>query len=156
MTADFDARAEKSVDIVARSLPPTPAPVTVREVDILRFVEATGARLRRDAAGVLIAPPLFLPPFPPGDSIGHDGRRRPDVVGSGEGALPYRLMAGCEVEFGTPIRAGESITATCTLDSVVKKDGRTGPMLLTTTATTYRDHRGEVKRVERWTIIHRD
>lgn len=156
MTDDFDRRAEKSVEIVRRSLPPTPAPVTVRDVDILRFIEATGARRRIDADGVLVAPALFLPAFPPGDPIGHDGRRRPVALGSGEGALPYRLMAGCEVEFVAPIRAGDAITATSTLDSVVEKAGRTGPMLLTTTATTYHDEQGAVKRVERWTLIHRD
>lgn len=156
MTDGFDARAQRSVEVVRRSLPPTPAPVTVREVDILRFIEATGAIRRVTADGMLVAPPLFLPAFPPLDPIGGDGRRRSVAAGPGDGALPFRLMAGCDVEFAAPIRAGESITATSTLESVVRKSGRAGPMLLITSTTAYRNGLGELKRIERWTVIHRD
>jgi len=64
-------------------------------------------------------------------------------------------MGGCEVTFGAPIRAGETIRISTTFDSVVEKQGRGGPMLLVSTATTYRNTDGELKRIERWTVVHR-
>jgi hypothetical protein len=36
-----------------------------------------------------------------------------------------------------------------------RRRGREGPMLLVTTATEYRNSEGQLKRVERWTIVHR-
>lgn len=156
MIEGFARRAAESVEIVRRSQRPDPRPVVIRDVDILRFAEAIGARPRTDRDGRLLAPPLFLPPFAPGDPIGHDGRRRPVSDGCGDDALAYRLMAGCDVVFSAPIRAGDEITATSTLESVVEKQGRSGPLLLVTTTTSYRDQVGQPKRVERWTLIHRD
>lgn len=156
MTGDFARRAAESVEIVRRSLRPTPQPVSIRDVDILRFAEAIGAPPRTGDDGRLQAAPLFLPPFPPGDPIGHDGRRRPVAVGSGGDALAFRVMGGCSVLFSAPIRSGDQVTATSTLETVVEKVGRNGPMLLVTTATAYRDQHGNPKRVERWTIVHRD
>ncbi|MDQ3576574.1 MAG: MaoC family dehydratase N-terminal domain-containing protein [Actinomycetota bacterium] len=156
MTDDFARRAAESVEIVRRSLRPTPRPATISDVDILRFAEAIGARPRTGADGRLQAPPLFLPPFPPGDPIGHDGRRRPAGAGSAADALAFRVMGGCSVAFSAPIRSGDQITATSTLETVVEKMGSRGPMLLVTTATAYRDQHGNPKRIERWTIVHRD
>ncbi len=130
--------------------------VGVREEDILRYQEALGdPMIVRDANGVLRAPPLFLPAFHHGGSIGEDGRRRKP----GEIDLPVRvkrrLMAGCSVDFGVPIRAGDTITATTTIESLTEKPGRDGPMLLIVTAAEYRNQRHELNRVERWTVIRR-
>lgn len=130
--------------------------VEVREADILRYQEALGdSMIVRDAGGVLRAPPLFLPAFHHGGVIGDDGRRRKP----GEFDLPVRvkrrLMAGCSVEFGVPIRAGDTITATTIIESLTEKQGTTGPMLLVVTATEYRNQRGECNRIERWTVIRR-
>lgn len=128
----------------------------VREDDILRYQEALGdAMIVRGADGVLIAPPLFLPAFHHGGTIGEDGRRRKP----GEYDLPVRvkrrLMAGCSVEFGAPIRAGDSITASTSIESMTEKQSSKGPMLLLVTATEYRNQRSELNRIERWTVIRR-
>ena len=128
----------------------------VREDDILRYQEALGdAMIVRDADGVLVAPPLFLPAFHHGGTIGEDGRRRKP----GEYDLPVRvkrrLMAGCSVEFGVPIRAGDTVTACTTIESMTEKHSGKGPMLLLVTATEYRNQLGELNRIERWTVIRR-
>ena len=128
----------------------------VRESDILRYHEALGdTMIVRDTDGVLRAPPLFLPAFHHGGTIGEDGRRRKP----GEFDLPVRvkrrLMAGCSVDFGVPIRAGDTITATTTIESLTERQGSSGTMLLIVTATEYRNQRGELNRVERWTVIRR-
>lgn len=128
----------------------------VREDDILRYQEALGDTLIiREADGVLRAPPLFLPAFHHGGVIGDDGRRRKP----GEIDLPVkvkrRLMAGCKVEFGVSIRAGDTITATTVIESLTEKQGANGPMLLIVTATEYRNQQGDLNRVERWTVIRR-
>lgn len=128
----------------------------VREDDILRYQEALGdGMIVRGADGVLVAPPLFLPAFHHGGTIGEDGRRRKP----GEYDLPVRvkrrLMAGCSVEFGVPIRAGDTITASTTIESMTEKQSSKGPMLLLVTATEYRNQRGELNRIERWTVIRR-
>ena len=130
--------------------------IAVREEDILRYHEALGdPMIVRDADGVLRAPPLFLPPFHHGGSIGEDGRRRKP----GEIDLPVRvkrrLMAGCSVDFGAPIRAGDTITATTTIESLSEKQSSGEPMLFIVTATEYRNQHGELNRVERWTVIRR-
>ena len=128
----------------------------VREDDILRYQEALGdPMIVRDADGVLIAPPLVLPAFHHGGAIGEDGRRRKP----GEVDLPVkvkrRLMAGCSVEFGARIRAGDTITASTTIESVTEKQSSNGPMLLLVTATEYRNQRDALNRIERWTVIRR-
>jgi hydroxyacyl-ACP dehydratase HTD2-like protein with hotdog domain len=131
--------------------------VLVRASDIERYHEAVGLPPPAPAAdGSVIAPPLFLPPFAVGGQIGVDGRRRrPDEVVIDHPALRRRLMGGCEVFFEEPIRAGEMISAETIFDSVVEKLGRNGPMLLVTTATTYRGAEGRTRRLEKWTIVHR-
>lgn len=133
-----------------------PETVPVREEDILRYQEALGDSLVvRDENGVLRAPPLFLPAFHHGGQIGEDGRRRKP----GEFDLPTRvkrrLMAGCSVEFGVPIRAGDTITATTVIEDLKEKAGRDGAMLMVVQTTTYRNQFDEINRVERWTVIRR-
>ncbi len=128
----------------------------VRESDILRYQEALGdTMIVRDDDGTLLAPPLFLPPFHHGGTIGEDGRR--SKPGELEIPLPVkrRLMAGCNVSFGTPIRAGDSITATTTIANMTEKVGSTGPMLLLETRTEYRNQEGELNRSETWVVIRR-
>lgn len=131
--------------------------VQVHEADILRYLEATGDRdIRRDEAGVLLAPSLFLPPYAVGGTIGQDGRRaRPGETVIAPPGLVRRLMGGCDVTFSSPIRAGEAITCTSTFVDIHQKTGRDGPMVFVVTDVTYRNENGEHKRTERWTIIHR-
>ncbi|HEY7591515.1 MAG TPA: MaoC family dehydratase N-terminal domain-containing protein [Actinophytocola sp.] len=129
-----------------------PVRVDVREADILRYAEAIGLPAPAEPT---VAPPLFLPPFAVGGVVAPDGRRRrPAEVAIDHPALRRRLMGGCSVDFHAPIRAGETIEAVTTFESVVEKQGRDGPMLLVTTATEYRTPDGP-RRTERWTIIHR-
>lgn len=133
-----------------------PETALVKESDILRYHEAIGdTMIVRDADGVLLAPPLFLPPFHHGGSIGADGRRR--KPGELEIDLPVqrRLMAGCDIRFETPIRAGDTITATTTIASLTEKQGSTGPMLLIETATVYTNQNNAINRVETWVVIRR-
>jgi hydroxyacyl-ACP dehydratase HTD2-like protein with hotdog domain len=134
-----------------------PVQAEVAATDILRYQEAVGnTRQVTDDDGTLLAPPLFIPPFAVGGTIGEDGRRRrPGEVVIDHPSIRRRLMAGCDVQFSAPIRAGETIHASSTYESVVEKAGRAGPMLLVTTANEFRNAVGELKRIERWTIIHR-
>jgi hydroxyacyl-ACP dehydratase HTD2-like protein with hotdog domain len=134
-----------------------PQTVEVHEADILRYLEATGdGDLRRDQAGVLLAPPMFLPPYAVGGTIGEDGRRaRPGETVIAPRGLVRRLMGGCDITFSSPIRAGETITCTATFVDIHQKDGRGGPLVFVVTDVTYRNADDERKRTERWTIIHR-
>jgi hypothetical protein len=130
----------------------------VREADIVRYHEALGLPAPIVGPdGVMTAPPLFLPPAAVGGEVAVDGRRhRPGEVVIDVPGARRRVMGGCEVTFGAPIRAGETIQVSTVFDGVVEKRGRTGPMLLVSTATAYRRAGdGELKRVERWTIVHR-
>jgi len=128
-----------------------PVRVPVHEADILRYAEAVGV----PSPDPTVAPALFLPPFAVGGEVGADGRRRrPDELVIDHPALRRRLMGGCAVDFHAPMRAGDIIEAVATIESVVEKQGSTGPMLLVTTATEYRAEDGP-RRTERWTIVHR-
>jgi 3-methylfumaryl-CoA hydratase len=131
--------------------------VEVHGADILRYLEATGdSDVRRDDDGVLLAPPMFLPPFAVGGVIGEDGRRaRPGETLVRPEGLVRRLMGGCDIIFGEPIRAGELITATSTFVDIHQKQGRDGPMVFVVTDVAYRNEHGTHKRTERWTIIYR-
>jgi hydroxyacyl-ACP dehydratase HTD2-like protein with hotdog domain len=154
---DSWADARRSIEALIGSQAWAPAEALVRESDIIRFHEAIGMPPPQVTAdGTMVAPPLFLPPMAFGGEIGMDGRRRrPQEVAIDHPAIRRRLMGGCDVAFEAPIRAGETIRATTTFDSVVEKPGRDGPMLLVTTATEYRNSNDELKRVERWSIVHR-
>jgi hydroxyacyl-ACP dehydratase HTD2-like protein with hotdog domain len=151
------AEARRSVEALLGQRAWPTVEVLVRAADIARYHEAIGmAAPEPTADGALVAPPLFLPPFAVGGQIGVDGRRRrPDQVVIDHPALARRLMGGCEVLFEAPIRADEVISAETTFESVVEKQGRDGPMLLVTTATAYRAADGGMRRLEKWTIVHR-
>ena len=130
--------------------------VEVHESDILRYHEAIeDPMIVRDDDGVLLAPPLFLPPFHHGGTIGEDGRR--SKPGELDIDLPVkrRLMAGCDIRFDVPIRAGDTITATTTITNLTEKQGSTGPMLLIETATAYTNQKGQTNRIETWVVIRR-
>ncbi len=132
-----------------------PETALVREEDILRYVEMLGEEPSRDADGRWIAPPLYLPSFHHGGSIGKDGRRtRPGEIVI-DAPVQNRVMGGCAVEFDEPIKAGDIITASTTISDIYEKRGRTGPMLFIVTETTYRNQHGNTMRSETWTIIRR-
>ncbi len=98
-------------------------------------VAALAATLDHPAAPVQpgdVLPPLwhwlyFLPLHRASD-IGPDGHARrggflPPVP------LPRRMWAGSQFEFRAPLRVGQRVARTSTIDSVTHKDGRTGPLV---------------------------
>jgi hypothetical protein len=133
-----------------------PETVLVRESDILRYHEALGdPMIVRGDDGVLIAPPLFLPPFHHGGTIAQDGRRHKPEELEIDVPVTKRLMAGCDITFGPAIRAGDTITATVTITNLTEKQGSTGPMLLIETEARYTNQDGAVNRTETWAVIRR-
>jgi acyl dehydratase len=55
-----------------------------------------------------------------------------------------RLLAGIDVEFLTPIRAGDSITTISQIKEIYEKTGRSGPMVFIVIGSILRKHNGEV------------
>ena len=102
----------------------TPAPVT-----------ALGATLDHMAADVTTGMPLpplwhwlYFLPMHRQSEIGGDGHPRrggflPPV------ALPRRMWAGGQLAFRSPIRIGDAVTRTSTIDDVKTKEGRTGSLV---------------------------
>ena len=43
--------------------------------------------------------------------------------------LPRRMWAGSQFEFRSPLRVGDAVERTSTIDDVTSKDGRTGPLV---------------------------
>jgi 3-methylfumaryl-CoA hydratase len=71
---------------------------------------------------------LYFLPLHRHSDIGPDGHARrggflPPVP------LPRRMWAGGQFEFRRPLREGEAVSRTSTIDSVQRKDGRTGPLV---------------------------
>jgi hydroxyacyl-ACP dehydratase HTD2-like protein with hotdog domain len=137
MTANWDD-ARRTVEALIGQQSWAPSRVEVHAADILRYAEAVGLPRPADPT---VAPALFLPPFAVGGEVGFDGRRRrPDEVVIDHPALRRRLMGGCSVDFHAPIRAGETIEAVATFESVTEKQGR---------ADAPRHHRHRVPRRRR-------
>jgi 3-methylfumaryl-CoA hydratase len=71
---------------------------------------------------------LFFLPLRPQSEIGPDGHPRrggflPPV------SLPRRMWAGSQFEFRAPLRVGDSITRTSTIEDVTAKSGRSGRLV---------------------------
>jgi 3-methylfumaryl-CoA hydratase len=71
---------------------------------------------------------LYFLPLHRHSEIGPDGHARrggflPPVP------LPRRMWAGSQFEFRRPLRVGEAVARTSTIDSVQRKAGRTGPLV---------------------------
>src|SRR2546423_14947080 len=74
---------------------------------------------------------LYFLPLHQQSEIGPDGHARrggflPPVP------LPRRMWAGGRFEFRSPIRVGDEIVRTSTIDNVTSKVGRTGPLVFVT------------------------
>jgi len=63
------------------------------------------------------------------------------------------LNGGTDVEYFDTVCAGDPLTATPKLVDLSERQGRLGPMLITTTETTYRNQDGKVVAVMRGTGI---
>jgi acyl dehydratase len=82
----------------------------------------------------LVAPPSLAAIFGDGEYI---FRHFPELD-------TRRLLAGIDVEFLTPIRAGDSITTISQIKEIYEKTGRSGPMVFIVIGSILRKHNGEV------------
>lgn len=96
---------------------------------------ALSATLDRQGARPVVGTPLpalwhwlyFLPIYPLSE-VGPDGHAKrgaflPPVP------LPRRMWAASQVEFRAPLRIGDEITRTSTIEDVTEKSGRSGPLV---------------------------
>jgi len=113
-----------------------------------------------DTAPGTLLPPLwhwlyFLPLHRQSD-IGADGHARrggflPPVP------LPRRMWAGSQFEFISPIRVGDQVARTSTIDDVSRKEGRTGPLVFVKVRHELRcNGAAEPALVEFHDIVYRD
>ena len=89
-----------------------------------------------------VAPPTFL------RSLGRAIPALPD-----SDTAPRVLDGGSEWSYGAAVRAGDAITYSTRLESLIERKGRMGPMLLATYLTEYVNQRGEVAASQRNIII---
>ena len=86
----------------------------------------------------LLAPPHYLgtPIFNPANSDATFGGPR----GRRSFTSPYKrgLNGGTDIEYFDTICAGDTLTATSKISDIVERTGSLGPMLITTTETTYK------------------
>ena len=85
--------------------------------------------------GGLVAPPSLAAIFGDGENIFQHYRELDDT---------RRLAAGMEVEFVTPIRAGDSITTVSRVKEIYEKTGRSGAMVFIVISSTLRKQDGEI------------
>jgi hypothetical protein len=76
-----------------------------------------------------------------------------EVLGIPGPEVTVRLRGGMAVEYGAPMRAGDVITSVRRLAGYDEREGRRGPMLLTTVADTWTNQRGEVVKNLQFTFI---
>jgi acyl dehydratase len=84
--------------------------------------------------GGLVAPPPFAAIFDDGENI---FEHFPELD-------TRRLLAGIDVEFLAPIRAGDSITTVSRVKEIYEKTGRSGPMVFIVISSTLRKQNGEL------------
>lgn len=116
-----------------------PGTATVERGAIHRFAEAIGDD---NPAYPDVAPPTFL------RSVGRAIPPLPD----GEG-FPRVLDGGSEWSYGVPVRAGDSVTFTTQLETLIERDGRMGKMLIATYATEYINQDGAQLATQRNILI---
>jgi acyl dehydratase len=85
------------------------------------------------SSGNLFAPPSFAGIF-----------RTADLVFQKIPNGSRRLAAGMEVDFVTPIRAGDRITMASRIKEIYEKTGRTGAMVFMVISSTLKNQNGEV------------
>ena len=84
--------------------------------------------------GGLVAPPSLAAIFGDGENI---FEHFPELN-------TRRLLAGIDLEFVTPIRAGDSITTISQIKEIYEKTGRSGPMVFIVISSMLRKQNGEV------------
>jgi hypothetical protein len=76
-----------------------------------------------------------------------------EVLGIPGPDAPVRLRGGMSVEYGAPMRAGDVITSVRRLGGYEERNGRRGPMLLTTVADRWTNQRDELVKNFEFTFI---
>ncbi|MCA9846423.1 MAG: MaoC family dehydratase N-terminal domain-containing protein [Dehalococcoidia bacterium] len=152
---------------IGREGPEESAEVTQREIE--RYAHAVGnlSPLFLDEAvaadspfGGLVAPFQFYS-IPFIDPLPHAALEEDGIATAGAGGLrppiplPRTMAGGQEVEYARPIRPGDVLTRRSRISGIDERPGSTGPLVFTTTETTYRDAAGEVVVVVRSTSISR-
>jgi len=137
----------------------------VTKDDIRKLAVATGdlnplyldeGRARRSRYGGIIAPPLLyfvaVPDIVPESQLSDDGM----FIGSDLPIKYSRVVAGgAEVEFFTPIRPGDVITAkTKIADISERKSTKEGWIAVFTREITFTNQKGEVMTVTRQTLLY--
>ena len=84
--------------------------------------------------GGIVAPPGFAASFRYADNVFD---QIPALRGGG-------LMAGIDIEFGAPIRIGDSINVSSEVKDVYEKTGRTGTMKFVVVRSTLTNQKGEM------------
>ena len=69
--------------------------------------------------------------------------------------LPRTMAGGQEVVYRRPIRPGDVLTRQSRISSIEDRSGSSGPLVFTTTETTYSDAAGEPVVIVRSTSISR-
>ena len=126
-------------------------------------VAALAATLDHPALSVVVGMPLpplwhwlYFLPMQRQSEIGPDGHAQrggfmPPV------ALPRRMWAGSRFEFRAPLRVGDRVARTSTIEAVTQKHGRTGPLVFVTVRHELRCHGvSEPALVEWHDIVYRD
>lgn len=84
-----------------------------------------------------------------GSAKGHDPDRTEKSIGIEGPGLSNQLNGGLKIEYGVPMRVGDTITSERTLAGYSERAGRMGQMLFTMMADTWTNQQGElVKRTE--------
>ncbi len=118
-------------------------PVPVTPEMIRNFVEALGegnpiytdeAAAKQGPNGGLVAPPSFAVTFRNGR---HFFQHVPRFGRAG-------FDAGKDVEFVTPLKAGDSVTLSSSVKEIYEKTGRSGTMVFVVVRSTLRNQNGEV------------
>jgi hydroxyacyl-ACP dehydratase HTD2-like protein with hotdog domain len=102
----------------------------------------------------LVAPPHYLgtPIYNPSTSDPTFGGRRGAGPRGGNPKLRRVLNGGTEIEYLDTIQAGDVLTASSKVADIVQRQGSLGPMVITTTETTYKRD-GKVVAISRGTGI---
>ena len=141
------AAYDRLTPLIGACGPPVSGIVTIRDIE--RFAAATGDRIvaRDRPDGRIAAPPLMLSSVIEWGAGPGLAALRDDGTGVGrEGWLPLaglKLMGGGQdLTFHADVLSGDAFTATPRLDDVQLKSAASGPLLLLTVTTVFRDAAG--------------
>ena len=118
---------------------------------------------KKSRYGSIIAPPGFISSpwfsgrptkWPKRGETTAKGRRNL-VIALVKAGFSRILDGGMEYEFSSPVRAGDTLTATAKIKDIIGRKGSTGKMVFLITETTYINQNGETVAKARATSIHR-